>query len=778
MADQDPFARFAKKKTGQPALGTAPRRVSPGIWRTRKGATLAPAQAKVWEGYYRSGRTDGRGRMTRQSVVQTKSVGRVLPQTPEVRAGAPEPTKKPSFETVVRAKKGDKQALAEINRYQAVKESERATAARREELTLGQTGGVEQLAARANKTINPVAGAILEALSPSTAAEEAVGAVRRGDVPGAAVAGLGILPFPLGKGARAAKALKAEQAAAKTEGALSTEQKVLRSTGAARRTYAEQKKLQSAERGRRAGKLEPAFEKAGGGQKGYQAGLRQLKGELPKLRFDNLTDMDDATMNRLLTVVQKHSDLQPYEKVNLQTALLRVREGQVPRMFEIKLVERAFGPAKAAELASTRKKAWHAVSEVANLPRSIMASADVSAPFRQGLLAGAANPRIFTKNLGPMFRMLVSEKHYGRIMQEIEARPSFQTMVDAKLALTDLGDLSAREEQFMSNLAEKITGGKRGFVRASSRAYVGFLNRMRADLFDDLIDTARSQGIETPKLRRDVARFVNVATGRGGLGKTLEPAAIALNTALFSPRLFASRIAALNPYWYATLDPFARKQAVLAMAKLVGVGMTVLTLAKLAGAKVNTDPRNADFGKLRVGNTRFDIWGGHQQLVRLFAQIQQGEIVSSTSGKTLRLEGGRSLSRKDITYRFIEGKLAPTPGLIKEWASGVGFADKPFSWKRAVVDRSYPLLVGDMLDVYRDTGSPWKAAGAYGIGAFGVGAQTYGSKAKKKAEDDPLARFGGGGLDKGNGEDPFSRFSGGQLPKASDGDPFKRFSKP
>src|SRR5207249_2086087 len=103
-----------------------------------------------------------------------------------------------------------------------------------------------------------------------------------------------------------------------------------------------------------------------------------------------------------------------------------------------------------------------------------LASFDVSAPFRQGLVAGASHPKIFAKNFGPMFKALVSEKRYDAIMQEIASRPSFQTMQDARLSLTGLGDLSHREEQFMSNLAERITGGKYGPVRASSRAYVGF----------------------------------------------------------------------------------------------------------------------------------------------------------------------------------------------------------------------------------------------------------------------------------------------------------------
>lgn len=52
-----------------PPLGTAPRRVAPGVWRTRSGRTLSPAGAAYWETALREGRTDGHGHMTTPPAV-------------------------------------------------------------------------------------------------------------------------------------------------------------------------------------------------------------------------------------------------------------------------------------------------------------------------------------------------------------------------------------------------------------------------------------------------------------------------------------------------------------------------------------------------------------------------------------------------------------------------------------------------------------------------------------------------------------------------------------
>lgn len=525
----------------------------------------------------------------------------------------------------------------------------------------------------------------------------------------------------------------------------------------------EQDKLYSAERGSRAARAEKAMVELGG-KAGYDAAVVKLKGELPKLKFNGMEHFDQAGIDALDSHIQAHPDLLFFEKIRAQTALHNVLDGTVPTKSGLALLHRVFGREVSNQIVASVP--WFAKAksyglDALNVPRSLMSSIDMSAPFRQGLVAGAAHPVMFGKNFGPMVKAFGSEKAYQALMEEIASRPTFDLMRESGLALTDLEGLSTREEQFVSNLAERIPIAGRG-VRASGRAYVGFLTKMRADYFDYMIEVAGKQGLDVTdkKLTDSVARYINSATGRGDLG-ALRGHAVTLNTVFFSPRLLASRINFLWPPYYFKLDPFARIEALKAMRNLIGAGSLVLFLAKQAGASVNLDPRNADFGKMRFGNTRIDIWGGFQQPIRLVAQELSGKIISSTTGKTLTLgpQGPGKLSRWDIGQRFIESKFAPVPSFVKDVGKQTDSVGQPLKWdfsaRNPLVQRMLPLLAQDVYSLYQQEGL-LPALGGATVGAFGVGIQTYGAKPAKQGaakSNDPWS----GASSKASSTDPWSK---------------------
>jgi hypothetical protein len=387
-----------------------------------------------------------------------------------------------------------------------------------------------------------------------------------------------------------------------------------------------------------------------------------------------------------------------------------------------------------------------AILEAFNFPRGVMASWDLSAPLRQGL--PMIHKREFWTAFKPMMESWASEEGFQAAQKAISDRPLFKKRMDpvtgkelpsfaddAGLKLTDLVDLNSREEAIMSTWAERIPG-----VRRSNRAYTAFLNNLRADAFEALVKDSKLFGSDLKvnlKDARDIAQFVNTATGRGSLGK-LEASASILNTGLFAPRLIASRVdmltRMLRPSTYTMMNPMVRKEYTKSLLALTAFGTTVLSLAKLAGAEVSLDPTSSDFGKAKIGDkVRLDPWGGFQQYAVLAARLASGKVTSSTSGKEYDLfnkKGPFDPTHADILSRFVRGKTNP----VINFAWGLMDAQREMSGKpmqfttpnpfeNSIAQRFIPIFVQDVYQIAKEEPSllPFLAPAA----GLGMGVQVY-----------------------------------------------------
>ena len=490
-----------------------------------------------------------------------------------------------------------------------------------------------------------------------------------------------------------------------------------------------QEALYTAERTRRTAEVAALGEKVSG-EKGYYAQLGALKGELPKAEFAGLrSKISQSDIDTLFNNIEQNQILLPLEKITAKTGLMKLlgeQGGIVPTKGEIKLLSEVFPKEFIGTILNKRplsEKAGEGLWEILNIPRAVMASTDLSAPFRQGVFL-VGRPKQFMPAFGAQVKYFFSEKAYQGLYDDIITRPSYDLMRKGKLQITRIGNpLNGREEQFMSNLAEKIPiAGK--LIRASDRAFTGFLNKLRADVFDDLIKSAQNQGIEIKgRVLDDIANFVNTATGRGNLG-ALENASVALNSVFFSPRLMASRLSLLNPAYYINLEPFARKEALKSLITFSGTASSVLGLAKIGGADIGIDPRSADFGKIKIGNTRYDILGGFQQYIKIGAQLITGKHISSTTGvETTFGEGYKPLTRLDIIQRFLETKEAPVASFVTSMLRGQNYMGEKFNIGKETASRFTPMVIQDMADLYMEKGLEGVAMGSPAI--FGVGVQTY-----------------------------------------------------
>jgi hypothetical protein len=469
-----------------------------------------------------------------------------------------------------------------------------------------------------------------------------------------------------------------------------------------------------------------------GGESGFRGELGALKGGLPKVQFETLRGkISQEHIDGLFNKVNE-ANIGEWEKITAKSGLAKIlgeSGGSLPTPSEQSLLHDVFG-AEFTQTLLDKRSTWQKFlagsQEALNLPRSLMASFDVSAPLRQGVFF-IGRPKQWAPAVVQMLKSFGSEKAYRIVQDQISSRPTYKLMREAKLALTDAGPLIAnREERFMSNLGEKIPVVGVG-VRASDRAYTAFLNKLRADTFDDLYSKAQALGIDRPGLTDDLAKFINSATGRGDLG-SLNKAVPVLNGIFFSPRLMASRLNLLNPAYYAKLDPFVRKEALKSLFTMTAVAGTALGLAKAGGASVGTDPRSADFGKIRVGNTRYDILGGFQQYIVLASRLLSGSTVSSITGKEQSLTGGyKPTTRKDIIIKFLQSKENPVLSFVTGMLDGTDQAGSQFRVMPELVDRFLPMITQDINDIAQEKGFA-QAVGMAIPSSFGVGVQTYGKE--------------------------------------------------
>jgi hypothetical protein len=501
-----------------------------------------------------------------------------------------------------------------------------------------------------------------------------------------------------------------------------------------------------------------AAKKGTPGREGTRKALAALKGEMSRPKIKPIADQfSQSEIDALHDGIWNSPALEGYEPVRAARALdLLLHAGEVPTPSDVALLARVM-PQKASvwkrllenEEGSVPDGAIKsAIVDTLGITRTLKASFDVSAPGRQGIfLIGTKHWWADQKG---MFKSFVSEKEFHELSEEIRNRPTFDLMNKAGLEITkpaEKASIMDREEAFVSKFAEKIPG-----VRQSERAYLAFLNKLRADVFDDFVKKGEVLGIDfvqEPEYLKSAAKFINAATGRGQV-KWVGRNAELLSKGLFSPKLMASRLQLMNPMFYARLHPdvrgFAIKQGLIATSAM----LSVMGLAAAAGASVEKDPRSSDFGKIVIGNTRFDVTGGFQPYVRFFAQMIMGQQKSLKGvvrniGPTLPLlrqafpgqkQGAyKPTTRLDLLYRFMENKESPNFGEVTRLLRGTDPVGNKLTVGSELENLFAPLIVSDTYHAMKDLGP----LGIFTAvpNAFGIGVQTYTPKAKKAKSNDP-----------------------------------------
>jgi len=404
---------------------------------------------------------------------------------------------------------------------------------------------------------------------------------------------------------------------------------------------------------------------------------------------------------------------------------------------------------------SPGERAIDIVRESAHLSRAIMTSVDLSAVLRQGGLGVYSHPVMAKKAAGEMWHAIWSREKEFQSMEKLRSRPNAQLYEESGLNITDSeGKLSRQEEAFMGRWARtgidflggKVQAGSKLAlepVAASARAYVTFINNLRADLFDTMVENLGQGGQVTKEEAKLIASYVNVATGRSDL-KSLNEKAATLNTVFFAPRYVASRFQylAMPFYLMGSKDSGRVKKLIAKEYARTFAGATVfigslMALAYLAAGgddeekpSLEFNPLSSDFSKVRIGETRLDPLAGLAQVIVLSSRLAAFHTKSSVTGKVKPFyEGGPyETTHASEAARFLRTKLAPVPGAVVTSMSGMkNVVGEDVTPAGLVGGLFVPISVGEVLSTMEHRGIP-KGLALNVLNLMGASVNTYGPK--------------------------------------------------
>lgn len=333
--------------------------------------------------------------------------------------------------------------------------------------------------------------------------------------------------------------------------------------------------------------------------------------------------------------------------------------------------------------------------------------------------------------LGDFFETLVKGKKHGQdILDAVEME--LLTRQDALNGRYSSSkgkiDIGLTEESTPQSFLEKVPFLGRTLT-ASRVAAEAQMMRVRADVASRLYEMAEKNGanLGDPIQVGAINELVNSMTGRGKL-KFNPELQETLNDIFFSPKFIKSQLDTFTqPFSLPT--EFARKQALWNLTSLATSSFIINEIAHAINPdSTEIDPTSSDFGKIKIGNTRYDITGGNLGFPVLFARIAStisgGEIKSSTTGVEKEAKGYGAKDWLDFTTDFAANKTSPLARFFMDVLAGETFDGEPVSVKTSIETLFKPII----LETYQDAATQegvLQSITATLADFVGVGANTY-----------------------------------------------------
>jgi hypothetical protein len=157
-------------------------------------------------------------------------------------------------------------------------------------------------------------------------------------------------------------------------------------------------------------------------------------------------------------------------------------------------------------------------------------------------------------------------------------------------------------------------------------------------------------------------------------------------------------------------------------------------LAAMGVGTFQPDPRKKDFGVLKVGNVRYDLFGGLKPWAKISAVIASDRYWSGKSNIPKKYASGpMTKTKSDELYRFGRGKLSPLAGFIFEAMTGEDFMGrKSRLWENAY-GHTLPMIAQTIIELYQEDEMDQFAV-AVPASLVGLGVNTYSDRRLKQKD--------------------------------------------
>jgi len=366
------------------------------------------------------------------------------------------------------------------------------------------------------------------------------------------------------------------------------------------------------------------------------------------------------------------------------------------------------------------------------LTRALQAGLDLSAfGVQLAVYTSSTSPSKVLYSVKESLKFLSSEKYEKEFFARLQTHPLYPIMKASGLALQyPNSKLGSRDYQLSGSAINKVYNAlvfPLKFVnnklyerattfnpyRATERAFTGAIDTARIQMFTEFVKDLEQNGISfenNPEQYKIAADATNNLTFRGKLGR-LEGVSRELAVVFFAPRKVAASLALVNPVYYAQVGMGSKvvaKRLMLKMATFISMATMLTLLVKATQDSEDEDSNpdvfntySSDFMKLRIGNTRIDMFGGLNQNIVFFARQIMGLYKKTSSYKTEELGGAPFIpTRLGLVGQFTKNKLAPTTSLLTTYLDQS--KGREVDWDTEAVESVAPMWTASIKELYKE----------------------------------------------------------------------------